>query len=190
METTEALTIIIPSAITIVGFIISNIINKRDNVNRLQEHKIEKQLSDLYGIQKDVLELIEELCIMNAYPDKRIKGFKERKKKIESIVFCAGSTDAVKLIAYIHDLVQTGIDDNIEVPFRDLIASFLLLAMQIKYDTTGIKTTPKYWYIGYYTTQKMLGMGDFYHDSIISVNRIVEELELDEFLMINNDELW
>ncbi len=177
------LTIIIPSLVTILGFVISFIINKKEHLQSIQKFKLEKQISDLYGVQKDVLDYIDKLCILNTYPDTEQKEFNELQEKIDSIVIYTGSEDAVKLIAYIHSLIYTAKDDNIELPLRDLIAAYVLLAMQIKYDTTGIKTSPKAWYIGKYTTQKMLKY-NFYSDSINAINDIVKKLKLKKFLII------
>lgn len=184
METKDYLTIIIPSLVTLLGFIVSFRLKKREYIQNIQKYKLEKQLSDLYGIQKDVLNYVDMLCYLFAFPDKKPEGFDELQNKINTIVICAGSEDAVKLIVYIRNLIFSGKDDHIELSNRELIAAYVLLAMQIKFDTTGIKTSPNTWYIGKYTTQKMIELSDFYNESINAVNNIVEELQLSDFFKI------
>ncbi len=185
MKLKDYLTIIIPSCVTLLGFIISFLINKVEFFYNIKKLKTEKRLSDLYGIQKDVFEFVDDLCYLIAYPDKKPTGFDELREKINSVVICSGSEDAVKLIVYIRELVFSKADDEIDVPNSELIACYILLAMQIKYDTTGIKTSPNAWYAGKFTTQKMLDSSDFYDRSIDSINRIVEQLQLKEFLRID-----
>ena len=184
MELKDYLTIIIPSFVTLLGFVVSFRINKREHLQSMQEFKLEKQLSDLYGLQKDVFNYIDMICLLIAHPNKTPTGFDELQDKIYSTVICAGSEDSVKLIVYIRNLICAGLDDNIEVSNRELIAAYVLLAMQIKYDTTGIKTSPNTWYIGKFTTQKILETSDFYNESVNHVNSIVEKLKLEEFLRI------
>ena len=97
----------------------------------------------------------------------------------------SGSEDAVKLSDYASNLIYSGIDDNVQVSIAHLLAVYVMMAMQIKYDTTGVKTSPNSWYVGRYTTQKMIEE-DFYNDSIKWTNKIVDELELESFLKICN----
>lgn len=135
MGTKDYLAIAIPSIVTVLGFIVSFNLNKREHLQNIQRYQLEKQISDLYGIQKDVFDYIDMLCFFIAFPDKKPKGFDELQSKINSVVICAGSEDAVKLIVYIRNLIFSGKDDSIEVSNRVLIAAYVLLAMQIKFDT-------------------------------------------------------
>lgn len=184
MELKDYLTIIIPSFVTLLSFWVSFRINKKEHLQSMQKFKLEKQLSDLWDTQQDVLNYVDMLCNFIAFPDKKPEGYDELENRISTTIICFGSEDAVKLIAYIRHMIYTAQDDKIEMPTRDLIAAYVLLAMQIKYDTTGIKTSPNVWYIGKYTTQKMLNLSNFYYDSIKTINTIVEELNLESFLKI------
>ncbi len=184
MELKDYLTIIIPSVVSVLGFIVSIGLNKKESLQSLQKFKTEKQLTDLYGLQKDVLDFVDMLCKKMAYPEMQIDGFANLKEKINSMVIGAGTADAVKLIVYIHNMIYAKTDDNIEVSTCELIASYILLAMQLKYDTTGIKTSPQVWYVGKFTTQKMLSEGDFYAGSVKKINEIVDCLNLNSFLRI------
>lgn len=184
MELKDYLTIFIPCIVTSVGFIISIIINKQTYSQNIQKLKSEQQLTKLYGIQKDVLDYIDMFCTLVAHPDINIDGMDNLQNKIRLTVICYGSENAVRLIEYIESMIFTCKDDNIKFSKSKYIAAHILLAMQIKYDTTGIKTSPNVWYIGKYTTQRMLKDYSFYNDSILTINDIVDELELANFLKI------
>lgn len=179
----DFLTIFIPSIISILGFIITFVINQKGYEQSIQKFKTEQQISDLCGLQNDVIDYVHALCKVIESPQNDNKRFHQLREKINLKVICFGSDDAVKLVLYIRNLVFSGVDDGIAVSNGQLIAAYIILAMQIKYDTTGIKTSPKSWYIGIYTSQKMLATG-FYMDSVKSINNIVDELKLPDFLKV------
>lgn len=85
-------------------------------------------------------------------------------------------------------MIYTGIDDNIPVNSARYIATLVLLVMQIKYDITDIKTSPKVWYIKY-TTQAMQQY-HFYEQSVEEINRIVDLLGLPNFLKIIDNSVY
>jgi hypothetical protein len=174
--------------VTIIGFVVSIGINRKEHMQRIKEFKVEKQLSDLYGVQNDVFEFIGMLEIELANPNYSNGDWDRRwnklKKKIRLVVLSAGSEDAVKILCYITDKVYSGIDDGIAVTIYSLIAAYVLLAMQIKYDVTGVKISPNAWYIGRYTTQKVNDDTNFYNNAKEANNKIVEDLKLASFLKI------
>lgn len=179
----DYLSIFIPSLITILGFIITSINNKKEFNQSIQKYKTEHQISDLYGLQKDAIECSYALCRLISSPEGDYTEIKRLQNKINLTVICFGSDDAVKIMLYIKRMVFSGVDDGASVSNRVLIAAYVLLAMQLKYDTTGIKTSPEVWYIGMFTSNKMLSSG-FYEDSVIAVNQIVDEIGLNHFLKI------
>lgn len=183
MELRDYLSIFIPSLITILGFIIATFNNKKNLDQSIQKYKTELQISDLYGLQKDAIECSYAICRLISSTGGDYNELKRLQNKINLTVICFGSDDAVKIVLYIKNLIFTGVDDGIGVSNRDLIAAYVLLAMQLKYDTTGIKTSPEVWYSGMFTSNKMLSSG-FYDDSIIAINQIVDELDLNDFLKI------
>lgn len=184
MKVEELLAIFVPSLVTILGFIISSLANKKEYTQSIQKFKSEQQISDLFGLQKDAINCAFELCRLIESPNGDFTGLRTLQEKIYSTIICFGSDDAVKLILYIRNMIYSGTDDGVGVSNRSLIAAYVILAMQLKYDTTGIKTSPKSWYVGKFTTNKMLETG-FYRDSIEAVNNIVAELQLNDFLAIN-----
>ena len=62
---------------------------------------------------------------------------------------------------------------------NDIIAYYILLLCQVKYDLTGIKINPQYWFRMRLTDYQKL------KDNLNSANnKIVKELKLDKFLKI------
>lgn len=187
MTLNDFFTIMIPSLVTIIGFMVTSRLNKRDHSQSTKEIKLERQLSDLYGLQQEILQYVDMLSSVFAESPDQPNDFKELQYRIKNKVFCAGSEDAVKLIAYAQHKIYSGIDDGVEIKKCELIAVYVLLSMQIKYDTTGIKTSPKAWYIGKYTTLKMLQSG-FYNESVETINNIVDDLGLNSFLRVDKND--
>lgn len=184
MEEKEFLSIIIPSFITIVGFIITSMNNKKELSRNIQEFKTEQQINDFRGLQRNVIICLDLLCKHIAKLDIDVPEFINLRESIHTEVICFGSEDAVKIVSYIQSILYTCKDDKKIISHDFLIAAYVLLIMQIKYDTTGIKTSPREWYVGTYTTEKMLETG-FFERSIDAINEIVEELNLNKFLKIN-----
>lgn len=180
----EYLTLIVPSLITIIGFIVTSINNKNIFEQNIQKYKTEHQILDLNGLQKDALECANVLCRLVGNDKEAYSKLKQLQNKVHSTVISFGSEDAVKIMLYIKNLIYIGADDGEAISNRELIAAYVLLSMQLKYDTTGIKTSPNAWYIGSFTSSKMLETG-FYDDSVIAINKIVEKLKLNNFLKIN-----
>lgn len=185
MEVIDWISILIPSVVTIIGFYVSNRINKREFNQHIQEIKIENQLANMYELPKDVFTFIDMIGMLYMPPHKSPEGFDELKDKIYTSVICFGSEDAVKIMVHIHEMLSAGIDDGIVIPTSRLIAGYVILAMQIKYDVTGIENSPLTWYSGRFTSQKMREAGPFYDDSIIDINNIVDRLHLKSFLRID-----
>ena len=185
MELKDWMSIIIPSVVTVIGFFISNRINKREFSQHIQEIKTEKQLANMYELPKDVFTFIDMIGMLYVPPHIAPDGFDELKDKIYTTVICSGSEDAVKIMVHIRETLSAGIDDGIDIPASRLIAGYVLLAMQIKYDVTGIENSPLTWYSGRFTSQKMLEAGPFFEASIIDINNIVDQLKLKSFLRID-----
>jgi hypothetical protein len=163
--------------------------DEEENLQRIKEFKVKEQFADLYGALKDVLDFINMLEVLIAYPDSmqddRHKRFNELKNNIMSVIFAAGSKEAVELMSYIREAIYEGLDDGKTISTRLLIAAHILLAMQLKYDVTGIETSPKEWYAGKYTTQKM-EKTNFYNEAKEINNNIVDKLRLESFLRIED----
>lgn len=178
--------IIVPSSITIVVFLLSYLSTKKAYQQSIQQLKTEKQLADLYGILDDVFRFLDLLTLLYKKPKTLPEDFDILKDKITSTVRCAGTVDAVNILVHQNQMINSGLDDQIEVTTSRLIAGYVLLAMQIKYDVTGVENSPLTWYTGKFTTQKVLEQSTFYEDSIVAINEIVDQLKLKPFLRISD----
>lgn len=166
--------------VSIVGNVVAIILNKMEFTYSIQKMKSEQQLSTLYGMQRELLHLVDDIC-HDIHGNLRRDYGKIWHEKYEMIL-CYGSKDAMRIAEYIQNLILEGIDDGVSCPLSRLLGAMLLLSMQIKYDTTGVKSSPKSWYIGRYTTQRVFKVGDFYDQSREDINSIVDELKLKRFL--------
>lgn len=187
MESTIISTII-TFLTTIIGFIISYILIVKQKDLAVQQQKNEWQIEKLAEIAADILDMIKdyELLIAKVDIDARMLG--ERKKKVNDTIICYGTENVVKIWSYYNHLIYQGLDDKVGVGSVQIIAPLVLLIMQIKYDATDIKTSPKVWYVGF-TSQEMLKT-EFYNKSIVEINRIVDLLDLPSFFKSTDNSIY
>lgn len=232
MELKDYLTIFVPTTVTLVGFIINFILNRRLNLELVKQNlemkilktKSDKQIEDLYGLQKNIFDFIDLLYDLISREEISIELFETKKEEIEKSIICVGSEDAVKLIIYIRETIysyiekkyveyakqkidpsscQSDYEKQLEeyttskkkridlFMYREdpcfILSPYVLLAMQVKYDTTGILTSPEAWFTGRSTSWLFLcrNRGEnqeerFYINSAYEVNRIVDKLGLNQ----------
>lgn len=188
MVLNDIVEMLITSTITIIGFAVTIGVVVFEKKEDTKKSKIDRQLEDLYGTQLKILDFVDELARSFAY-QKKSSEYDRLKKEIYGVVICSGSEDAIKILLYIQELEGSCNDDGMSLSLAGLIAPYILLAMQIKYDTTGVKTSPEIWYSGKYNTKKMLEIGNFYTEAVNVSNRIVETLKLRDFLVMKYKQL-
>lgn len=181
MEFTDLLAIAVPSLVSVIGFFISIRINRREYLQSIQLSKSEKQIGDYYGLQADVLRFVD--MWLRGYAAKKMpEGWKDLKDSIFTKVITIGSDDAVKIIVDIEEVLSVSLEEQLDCPLSETVARYVLLAMQIKYDTTGVQTSPNAWYSGKFNTKFMVEAGDFYLSAIETNNYLVKKLKLKRFL--------
>lgn len=178
------LEVAIPSIVTIIGFWINFEMIQKEKKLDAYNYKNEEQIKELINIPRKILLYIENymLLIENESIDK--KEFDKVKDSIFDTILCYGSDDAVKILVYYEKILYQGIDDGSVISSVQIIAPLVLLLMQVKYDITNIKTSPRVWYVKF-SSQKMQEDG-FYEKSVNEINNIVEYLKLSDFLKIDN----
>lgn len=176
---------IITSVISIVGFVISYRLIIKQKSLAVQQQQNEWQIKEIMEILDDVLNMIRDNEKMIAGIDVNEKTFRNRMRKIDHTIVCYGTDNSVKIWNYFIYMVYEGRDDNMDISVAELNAPLALLVMQIKYDITHIKTSPKTLYIEY-ASQKMLEY-PFYDKSIEEINKVVDFLKLPDFLRINDN---
>lgn len=178
----------IDAGITIIGFIISYMLIIKQKNLAVQQQKNEWQTEKLAGILESMLELIKDLEYIMAKEKINEKKYYKRKRKINNIIICYGTESSIRIWNYFKYKICTCRDDSLEMENAQIIAPLVLLVMQIKYDTTNIRTSPKIWYTEY-TSQMMMETG-FYDRSVKEINKIVDLLELPSFLKITKDNIF
>lgn len=159
----------------------ANKTNKQKEV--LNDYYIRDRTKVLLDVSQEILIYIYGYEQLMAGKNIDKKRFNEAKKRIFNDILCYGSEDSVKILMYFKKLLASGIDDNRSISTVQIIAPLVLMFMQVRYDATNIKLSPKEWYVEY-TSQKMLDTG-FYEKSFSEINRIVDLIDLSDFLRVD-----
>lgn len=132
----------IPALISIIGFIATNRSVKRDFKNESLKQRNEIALNKMATMPMRILELlgtINETGGQNEELAKEFDGFMNE-------VYAYGSENAIALISKIQKDNMFFGDNVADRNSYELIAMYILLATQIKYDVTGIIVSPEKWY--------------------------------------------
>lgn len=168
----------IPAFVTIIGFIVTYFLNKRNFKEEVNKAKVDATLEKISDLPYKILTLMDTIVQKNKpenYEQLSLKLFQE----LMSITFAYGSKEAILLFSSMQEtnyLLKT--DPNM-VNKNDLIAYYVLLACQVKYDLTGIKINPEYWYRMRLTDYKAIKA-----NLDAATNKIVMKLDLEDFLLV------
>lgn len=171
---TDYLAIFIPAIITIIGFIINILVTQSSIRKEINKKKTDIYLEESSKVPSDILNLLNKI-LANKNSNSVLNDFKSLTVKI----FSYGSEDAIKIISSMQQFnYQLAKEAPADTNYK-LISFYILLACQVKYDLTGIKINPEYWY--------KLQLKDYIETSeklISANNELVDELSLDKFLKI------
>lgn len=170
----EMFKVLVPSIITIIGFLINILITKNSIKEEVVKKKTDIALEKLSDVPFEILELLDNILAKKAI-DYTLQSF----KKLTSKIFSYGSEDAIKIVSAMqqHNYISLGKNIN----DYKVMCYYILLCCQIKYDLTGIEICPGYWF--------KLKINDYkkkYKDINDANNEIVSELNLKNFLIIKN----
>ena len=168
----EVIKIILPSGITaivtILGFIISYRLNSRRVKEEILKYKASKTLDKLEDMPRRILSLIDSI----RRSQNSVIALQEEYLDILNQVFCYGSHDAVRIAStmqqYIYSLHE-GKNNN------RVVAYYVLLICQIRYDLSGEIISPNEWY--------RMRMSEYENDSLRLKemnNDIVKQLQLNK----------
>lgn len=175
MEEKDLITILLPAGIsafvTITGFILTYFLNKRNFIEEVKKQKVNINTNKFIDAPYKIQEIFDSL-LQNKDEDVAITEYKTLMRDI----FAYGSKDAIKIASQMQQTTYLG-KDNVDK--NKLIAYYILLLCQVKYDLTEIKINPQYWY--------RLRLNDYCDkqttlDSL--TNKIVKDLSLEDFLKI------
>ena len=176
----------IPALISIVGFIVTYCSMKKSFKNELSHERDSVALEKMSEIPLKVLDLFEQIQkgshIQNQTQKQQQEFISNTTKLLCTILnttYSYGSEKAIKLMSMMQSENYYREAHPSQGDTYRIMAFYVLLATQIKYDVTEIAISPELWYrmkIKDYETQK---------ENIVNANnKIVKELNLiNEFLI-------
>ena len=132
----------IPALISIIGFIATNRSVKRDFKNESLKQRNEIALNKMATMPMRILELLGTIIETGGQNEELAKEF----DGFMNEVYAYGSENAIALISKIQKDNMFFGDNVADRNSYELIAMYILLATQIKYDVTGIVVSPEKWY--------------------------------------------
>lgn len=151
--------------ITILGFIVTYNMNKRNYKEELNNNKKIQNIEKLQDVIASVIEQMNDPSKVNT----------ENWKKIVTNIIAYGSSDAIKIITYLqrnlYKLSHTPLSKEENTVF--MLTTYSLLITQIKYDLTG-EILPPLTYLKIRLTDFEKLENEYY----IKNNEIIDELTL------------
>lgn len=169
----------IPAVVTIIGFVVTYFLNKRNFKEEVKKAKVDATLEKISDLPYKVLTLMNSMLQKDKprnHEQTNLKLFQE----VMSLTFAYGSKEAIMIVSGMQEANYLSKTDPEKINKYDVIAYYVLLACQVKYDLTGIEINPEYWYrmkINDYKTIK--------ENLDAATNRIVSELQLEDFLLVD-----
>lgn len=179
MQTQSFYTYLITPAVTILGFIVNYKLTIKNFERELNKKQTDMSLNKLVDIPKNILDLFDKIVSDTISQEQMLDEFSNLIKHI----FAYGSEDSIKILSAMqqHNYTTTNNNSGAGNPYK-INAYYIILACQVKFDLTGIKINPNYWYrlkLNDYETNL-----DIKRVFIEANNEIVRELDLDKFLKI------
>lgn len=176
------LAIMIPSVISIIGFVVSTKINKKSINSELEKFK------NTISVEKSQETL--DLLVRSLPSNSQNKLNQSELIKIQNNILAYGSFDMNKLFEeYQHFNYKTNYTDNNKMKedgsFYKMFAYFFLLISQLKFDITNIALSPKI--IARMLINDYDDNEEFQIGLMNAVNSLVEELNLNSKFNINGE---
>lgn len=169
----------IPAVVTIIGFVVTYFLNKRNFKEEVNKAKVNTTLEKISDLPYKILTLMDTMLQKDKVKGQEqfnLKSFQE----IMSLTFAYGSKEAIAIVSSIQEANYLLSNEPSKIDKNEIMAYYILLACQVKYDLTGIKINPEYWYRMRITDYKKMKK-----DLDKATNRVVNKLQLDDFLSIN-----
>ena len=169
----------IPAVVTIIGFVVTYFLNKRNFKEEVNKAKVNATLEKISDLPYKILTLMDTMLQKDKAKGQEqfnLKSFQE----IMSLTFAYGSKEAMAIVSSMQEANYLLSNEPSKIDKNEIMAYYILLACQVKYDLTGIKINPEYWYRMRITDYKKMKK-----DLDKATNRVVNKLQLDDFLSIN-----
>lgn len=169
----------IPAVVTIIGFVVTYFLNKRNFKEEVKKAKVDATLEKISDLPYKILALMNSI-LQKDKPRNHEQTNLNLFQEVISLTFAYGSKEAIMIVSGMQEANYLSKTDPEKINTYDIIAYYVLLACQVKYDLTGIEINPEYWYrikINDYKTIK--------ENLDAATNRIVSELQLKDFLLVD-----
>ncbi len=166
---------ILTVSITILGFIITYFMTKRNFKDEIRKEKINMATQTIYALPFDICELMDKL-IKNKLCNPR--EFVEQYGALLSKVLSYGSKETIKIAVKMQQLSYEAANKPAEDKYV-ILAAYALLITQLKYDLTSEVISPESYF--------MLRMKDYENikDSLKkAINSLVDELNLNRKFIV------
>lgn len=134
------ITTFVTGIISIIGFIITNVSLKKSFKNELKRQRDSIALDKMSTMPYEVLILMDELLENPKNPS--FKHFKE----VMNTIYSYGSEKAIKIVSLMQKENYAANRNVNQLDMFRVMASYVLLATQIKYDVTEISVSPELWF--------------------------------------------
>lgn len=164
----------ITAFVTILGFVVTYFLSKRDFREEINKQKVNIHLDKIAELPYEIQELMDSIL-----DKKNDKTLLTKFKNLMTSIFAYGSKDAIVLVTNMQELNYLVASNPEKADKNMVMAYYILLLCQVKYDLTGIEINPEFWYrmrLTDYTTMKQA--------LCTANNEIVQRLELSSFLKI------
>ena len=176
-NTIGVLAAIIPAVVSIIGFIVTYNLTKRNVLLEIQKQKSNILLDKMSSLPLEIQETMN-IILKSGSTTNTIKKF----ESVMGQIFAYGTKEAIMIISSMQELIYQNTKDSNTESLNKVFAYFVLLICQIKYDLTGIEINPEHWYkmriTDYSETKEIFGNAN---------NEIIKNLELPQFMMIKYD---
>lgn len=168
----------ITAIVTILGLVANYIATTKNFEKQIKNKKTDIYLKELAPLPYELIMFQDELKV-NKNTDDSVKKL----RKLHAKVFAYGSEDAIKILSAMqqHSYQVKKDDKSNEIEKVKPLAYLIILCCQLKYEATGLKINPTYWY--------KIKLNDYHENEIsnnflIATNDIVKELKLSDFLRV------
>ncbi len=166
----------ITAIITVVGFIVTYFLNKRNFKEEVNRQKVNIHLDKIADLPFKIQSLLDTILEKKGNAPTLLPLFRELMQSI----FAYGTKEAISLVTNLQELNYLVASNPESMDKQKVIAYYILLLCQVKYDLTGIEINPEYWYrmrlTDYAKTKSSLNG---------ATNEIVKKLDLKSFLHIS-----
>lgn len=175
----EWMKIILPAVVTVIGFIVNYFLTRNSIRREVEKKKSNIALEELSKVPLEVMQILDEILDNKNQTNYKIKETLNRFKGLMAKIFAYGTKDSIKIVSNMQEYNYKLQDKITQKADYKVIAYYILLACQVKYDLTGVEVNPEYWY-----KMRLTDYQEKRNEINYANNDIVKSLDLNENLLI------